>query len=119
MTIQQRLVDDVAVIQIGGRVTLTDGTAAFDNTLRRLIDEGHVKMILDFRDVSYIDSTALGMVLRAHASVTRRGGALRLLHVGDNVRHILEVTRLVVVLDVFDSEAQALASLAAIRPPSV
>ena len=50
MTIHDRLVSDIAVISISGRVTLTDGTAAFDETVQRLIQQGHVKMILDFAE---------------------------------------------------------------------
>jgi len=76
MTIHERIVSDVALLQISGRVTLTEGTAVFDDALRRLVDEGRVKLVLDLGGVPYIDSTALGIILRAHATVTRRGGAL-------------------------------------------
>jgi anti-sigma B factor antagonist len=118
MTIQERIVSDVAMLQISGRVTVTDGTAIFDDALRRLVDGGRVKLILDLGGVPYIDSTALGIILRAHATVTRRGGALRLLHVGASVRHILELTRLSTVIDAFDSELEAIASLA-VPPPEI
>jgi anti-sigma B factor antagonist len=76
MTIQEEIVSDVALVRISGRVTLTDGTTVFDNTLQRLIKDGRVKLIIDLGDVPYIDSTALGIILRAHATVTRRGGTL-------------------------------------------
>ena len=115
MTIQERLVSDIAVITLSGRVTLTDGTAAFDEAVQRLIQEGHLKMILDFSDVPYIDSTALGVMLRAHATLTRRGGGLKLLHVRGHVHELLDLTRLLTVFELFDSEATAVASLAAIR----
>jgi len=115
MTIQERLVSDIAVITLNGRVTLTDGTAAFDETVQRLIQQGHLKMILDFADVPYIDSTALGVMLRTHATLIRRGGGLKLLHVQGHVRELLELTRLLTVFEVFDSEAKAIASLASIR----
>jgi len=114
MTIQERLVSDIALIALSGRVTLTDGTAAFDEAVQRLIQEGRLKMILDFSDVPYIDSTALGVMLRAHATLIRRGGGLKLLHVQGHVRELLELTRLLTVFEVFDSEAKAVASLAAI-----
>jgi anti-sigma B factor antagonist len=114
MTIQERLVSDIALISVSGRVTLTDGTALFDETVQRLIQQGHLKMILDFADVPYIDSTALGVILRAHATVLRRGGALKLLHVQGHVRELLELTRLLTVFEVFDSDEKAFASLTSI-----
>lgn len=119
MTIQERLVADAAVVRIGGRVTLTDGTAVLDDTLQRLIQQGTIKLILDLEEVPYIDSTALGIILRAHATVTRRGGALRLLHVDGHVRELLELTRLLSVLGAFDSEADAIASVKSIPAPDV
>ncbi len=111
MTIQERLVSDVALIRISGRVTVTDGTTVFDDTIQRLIKDGRIKLIIDVADVPYIDSTALGVILRTHATVTRRGGALKLLHVRGHVRELLELTRLLTVFEAFDSEAQAIASL--------
>ena len=119
MTIQERIVADVAIVQLSGRVTLTDGTTQFDDTLQRLMQAGHVKVVLDFAEVPYIDSTALGTILRTHATVTRRGGALKLLHVKGHVRELLDLTRLLTVFEAFDTEADALASVSATRPRAV
>ena len=91
MTIQERIVSGVAIVSINGRVTLTDGTTEFDDTMQRLIQEGNVRVVLDFAQVPYIDSTALGTILRTHATVTRRGGALKLLRVKGHVRELLEL----------------------------
>ena len=117
MNIEERHVADVALISISGRVTLTDGAAVFDETCQRLIQDGYLKLILNLKAVPYIDSTALGAILRAHATVTRRGGALKLLHVQGHVRELLELTRLLPVFEAFDSEAQAVASVASITSP--
>ena len=119
MTIQERIVSGVAIVSISGRVTLTDGTTVFDDTMQRLIQEGHVRVVLDFADVPYIDSTALGTILRTHATVTRRGGALKLLRVKGHVRELLELTRLLSVFEAFDSEADAIASVSATPPRAV
>jgi len=113
MTIQEQIVSDVALIRVSGRVTLTDGTAVFDDTLQRLIGQGYNKLIIDLADVPYIDSTALGMILRAHATVRRRGGALKLLHLHGHVRELFELTRLLTVIEAFEAEAEALASMEA------
>lgn len=119
MDIQEQLVSDVALIRVSGRVTLTDGTTVFDNALQRLIQEGHVKLIVDLGGVPYIDSTALGIILRAHATAARRGGVLKLLHVTGHVHELLELTKLLSVIETFESEADAIASVASISPPIV
>ena len=119
MTIHHRVVSDVAFVHVSGRVTLTDGTTVLDDTLRRLIQDNHVKIALDLAEVPYIDSTALGIILRTHATVIRRGGALRLLRIQQHVRELLDLTRLSSVIETYDSEADALASMTALRPPVV
>ena len=119
MTIQERIVSDVAVVRITGRVTLTEGTPEFDDVLQRLVQQGHVKLVLDLEEVPYIDSTALGSLLRTHATVSRRGGALKLLRVKGHVRELLELTRLLSVFEAFDSEAEAIASVTSAPPRAV
>jgi anti-sigma B factor antagonist len=119
MTIQERIVSDVAIVRITGRVTLTEGTPEFDDVLQRLVQEGHVRIVLDLGDVPYIDSTALGSLLRTHATVSRRGGAMKLLNVKGHVRELLELTRLLTVFEAFDSEAEAIASVTSTPPRPV
>jgi anti-sigma B factor antagonist len=119
MTIQERIVSDVAIVRITGRVTLTEGTPEFDDVLQRLVQQGHVRIVLDLADVPYIDSTALGSLLRTHATVSRRGGAMKLLNVKGHVRELLELTRLLTVFEAFDSEAEAIASVTSTPPRPV
>jgi anti-sigma B factor antagonist len=119
MTIQERIVSDVAIVRITGRVTLTEGTPEFDDVLQRLVQEGHVRIVLDLGDAPYIDSTALGSLLRTHATVSRRGGAMKLLNVKGHVRELLELTRLLTVFEAFDSEAEAIASVTSTPPRPV
>ena len=119
MTIQERIVSDVAIVRITGRVTLTEGTPEFDDVLQRLVQQGHVRIVLDLADVPYIDSTALGSLLRTHATVSRRGGAMKLLNVKGHVRELLELTRLLAVFEAFDSEADAIASVTSTPPRPV
>jgi len=119
MTIQERIVSDVAIVRITGRVTLTEGTPEFDDVLQRLVQQGHLRIVLDLADVPYIDSTALGSLLRTHATVSRRGGAMKLLNVKGHVRELLELTRLLTVFEAFDSEAEAIASVTSTPPRPV
>jgi anti-sigma B factor antagonist len=119
MTIQERIVSDVAIVRISGRVTLTEGTPEVDDVLQRLVQQGHLRIVLDLEEVPYIDSTALGSLLRTHATVSRRGGAMKLLKVKGHVRELLELTRLLTVFEAFDSEAEAIASATSTPPRPV
>ena len=110
MTIHERLILNVTVIQLVGRITLTDGTDLLRDTLQRLINERRTNLLLDFHEVPYIDSTAMAVVIRTLLTVRRQGGELKLLRVRGHVREVLTITQLSSVFEIFDSEAEGVAS---------
>jgi anti-sigma B factor antagonist len=110
MTINEQQIQDVTLIHLGGRVTLTDGADLLRDTLQRLIAHGRTKLVLDFRDVPYIDSQAMAVIIRTHSTLGRQGGGLKLLQVSGHVCELLTITGLSSVLEMFDTEADAVAS---------
>src|SRR5262245_49230202 len=81
MTLDERVIDDVTLVRIVGRVTVNEGAETLHGRLRQLVEAGRTKLVIDFGDVPYIDSTALSVLLRMRATVDCRGGALKLLRV--------------------------------------
>ena len=57
-----------------------------------------------------MDSMGLGELVQAYATVTRQGGALKLLNMTSRLRDLLVITKLATVFECHDSEAAALAS---------
>jgi len=102
--------EDVVVLQVGGK--LMGGTDAdiFQENLRLILDEGRRKILVDLGDVSWVNSTGLGILIAAHAQVERAGGELKLCQVSRRVESILMVTRLNMIFESYADEAQALAS---------
>ena len=117
MTLHERRIGDVTIIDIDGRITVQDGADIFRDGVRQLVRQGRVKLVLNFHDTSYIDSTALGEIIRAYTSVTRKGGTLKLLNVTARVHELLMITKLLSVFDLFDAEAEAVKSFGATRIP--
>ena len=115
MTLHERWIGDITIIDIDGRITVQDGADTFRDVVRQLVRQGRVKLVLNFHDAAYIDSTALGEIVRAYTSVTRQGGALKLLDVTARVHELLVITRLLSVFDLFDAEAEALKSFGVAR----
>ena len=110
MTIRERSVGDVTVIDIGGRITIQDGADMFRDAVQHLASQGRFKLVVNFQGVPYVDSTALGEIVRAYTTVRRQGGSLKLLHLTARVRELLAMTRLLAVFDSFDTEATAVES---------
>ena len=61
MTIQERLIGNVTLIHLGGRVARPDDANLLRDTLQRLIGQGRINLVLDFQEVPYIDSEALAV----------------------------------------------------------
>jgi len=105
-----RQVGDVAVVDLGGRITLGNESAILRNTIRDLVDRGHRKILLNLADVDYIDSAGIGELISAKATVSRLSGELKLLQLTKRVHDILQITRLFTVFDVQSDEVVAVRS---------
>jgi anti-sigma B factor antagonist len=113
--ISDRAIGDITVIDVTGRITIDDGADPFRDLVRGLLRDGRVKLIINFHHATYIDSTALGEIVRSYTSATRKGGTLKLLSVSPRIHELLVVTKLLTVFDLFDDEAEAIRSFGVAR----
>jgi anti-sigma B factor antagonist len=104
---------NVAIVDLGGRITLGEGAGLLRGTIKDLVAAGHNKIILNLKDVSYIDSAGLGEMVGSYASVTHQGGDIKLLNVQSKVTDLLQITKLFTVFATYTDESEAVASFAA------
>jgi len=114
MRIQQRLVGNVAIIDLTGRLMLREGDELLRDKVKSLIQQGQKRFVLNLADVPYMDSAGLGEVVCTYTTALKQGGDLKLLRPTKHVRDLLTITRLSTILGVFESEEDALRSF----PPS-
>jgi len=100
----------VTVVELGGRITLGDGSALLRKTIRGLLDDKRTKILLNLADVDYIDSSGIGELVSGFTAVKNQGGDLKLLHLTKKVRDLLQITKLYTVFDVYTDESAALGS---------
>ena len=117
ITLHERWIDDVTIIDLDGRMSVEDGADQFREAIRQLVRQGRAKLVINFQACPYIDSTALGETVRAYTSATRQGGTLKLLNVTPRVHELLMITKLLSVFDLFDAEAEAVKSFGVARHP--
>jgi anti-sigma B factor antagonist len=111
MQISERMVGDVVIVDVSGKITLGDGgDAILKDKMRSLIQQSQTKVLLNLGEVSYVDSAGLGEIVQAYATVTKAGGALKLLNTTKRIKDLLSITKLLTVFDCYDSEAEAVAS---------
>ena len=105
-----REVDGVTVVDISGKITLGEGSSALRELLRGLVAKGQKKILLNLKDVSYIDSAGIGELVSGFTTLTNAGGTLKLLGLTNRIKDLLQITKLYTVFDVHDDEAHAVRS---------
>lgn len=80
--------------------------------LQRLLDDGCRHVILNLRQAAYLDSSALGALLGAQRRARECGGGVALVAPARPVHRLLEITRLHLAFTIFDTEREALATVA-------
>jgi len=105
-----REVDGVSVLELDGRIVLGEESNALREKVKGMLAAGQKKIVLDMQQVTYIDSAGLGALVAAHHSARTQGASLKLAHLGSKFKEILQVTKLLTVFDVYDTEAAAIAS---------
>ena len=108
--IAEERIGNVTILRMSGRFELDDGDVAFRNYIDRLVAEGHVWIVLDLERVVRIDSAGIGMMVAKFLSARKRGGTMKLLHVTAHSGHLLQITRLNTVFEIFEHEAEVLRS---------
>jgi anti-sigma B factor antagonist len=106
-----RDLDDVRIIELSGKITIGSGDVKLRELIQQALDTGHSKIVLDLAGVTAIDSSGIGEMVACYTTVTKRDGELKLLRLSPKINDILQVTQLITVFDVFDTEAEALAVL--------
>ncbi len=109
MKLSTRTVDGILVVDCTGRIIFGEESASLRDTLRDLIPQNK-KIILNLSGVNYIDSGGLGTLVALYTSARSSGGSIKLANLTQRVGDLLQVTKLLTVFDVYDSEERALES---------
>src|SRR3954452_1618343 len=112
LSINIRQVDGVSIVDVAGRITLGESASALRETLRTLSTNDNKKVLLNLGGATYIDSSGLGVLVFGFATITSRGGELKLLNLAVKIRDLLLITKLFSVFEVFEDEAVAVRSFA-------
>ena len=110
MKIAKRKKDDVLILDLQGKILIGEGIDELRKAINDAVKEKEAKLLLNFKDVPYLDSTGLGEVVRSYTSVKKENGVVKIVNLTNKVRDLLSVTKLITVFDCFESEDEAIAS---------
>jgi len=105
-----REIGAVTIVDLSGSLILGETTALLRATIQELLNKRRIRIILNFSDVSAIDSAGIGELVGAYAPVKTRGGEMKILNPRERVYDVLKLTQLSKVFEVYTDEALALRS---------
>jgi anti-sigma B factor antagonist len=101
--------DGVLVVDCIGRIVFGDESSLIRETIKKAISENS-RIVLNLGEISYIDSGGLGTLVGLRTSAQNAGGTIKLTNLTKRVGDLLQVTKLLTVFDVYNSEAEAVES---------
>jgi anti-sigma B factor antagonist len=110
LKLAKRTVDGILVITSSGRIVFGDESSLLREEVRNAIQDGAKRIVLNLGDVNYIDSGGLGTLVALHTTAHNAGATIKLANLTKRVGDLLQVTKLLTVFDVRDSEHDALES---------
>jgi anti-sigma B factor antagonist len=101
--------DDIVVVDCAGRIVFGEESADLRDTVKMVITQSK-RIVLNLSGVSYIDSGGLGTLVALYTTARNSGGSIKLANLTPRVGDLLQVTKLVTIFDVYDSEEKAIES---------
>ncbi len=111
MRLELKFSDDVAIVRLSGKFLAGSDGPFLRQKVQDLIDAGSKKLVLDFADVPYIDSTGLGFLAGSHKAAQSAGINVVLASLNPHVRKVLDSVQLSQFFVIADTEAAAVAKL--------
>jgi anti-sigma B factor antagonist len=108
LNMKERQAGDVTILDMDGKITIGEGSVALRSAIRRLLEEGKKKVLLNLAGVGYIDSSGIGELVSSYTAINKEGGQLKLLNLTQKLQDLLTITKLLTVFDVYESESDAL-----------
>ncbi|MEM6453800.1 MAG: STAS domain-containing protein [Acidobacteriota bacterium] len=112
MKVDVRHSGDVIIVDLRGGLVAGVGDEMLREVMNALVAEGWKGILLNLSGVPRIDSAGIGELVASVRMANRLGSRTKLLHVIGRVRDVLELSQVLPLLDVHDSEQEALAAFA-------
>jgi len=110
LKLTKRTVDGILAFECNGRIVFGEESAMLRDEVKKAVADGVKRIVLNLREVNYIDSGGLGTLVALHTTAHNAGGAIKLANLTKRVGDLLQVTKLLTVFNVYDSEYDALES---------
>lgn len=110
MKIKELYHGNVVVLELHGNLMGGEETTMIHDKLKAIVQEGFKQFVIDLKDVKWMNSSGLGMLMSCLTTVKNADGALKIANVTEKVESLLMITQLTKVFHNYDSIEKAVAS---------
>lgn len=109
LKVAKKTVDGILVVGCSGRIVFGEESSLLREEVKKALQDSK-RIVLNLGEISYIDSGGLGTLVALHTTALSAGATIKLANLTRRVGDLLQVTKLLTVFDVHDSEYKALES---------
>jgi anti-sigma B factor antagonist len=110
MRLKTKELNDVVVIEVKGNMMGGPDSQKFRDLLHKLVDEGKNKVVVDLKNVKFINSAGLGTLISGLTIMRNAGGDLKIANPTEKIESLLMITRLIKVFESYSSVDEAVES---------
>lgn len=103
--------DGVGIVTLNKKMMGVPETDYLYTEVSSLLEKSIKKIVLDLKDVAWMNSMGIGSVIRCYTSVVNSGGSMYLARLTDKTGHIFMITKLITIFKIFDSVDEAISEL--------
>lgn len=111
LTTNNRMLDGIVIMDCHGRIVFGEESAYLRDIVKKQLAE-HKRLVLNLAGVNYIDSGGLGTLVALYTTAHNSGGTVKLARLTQRIGDLLQVTKLLTIFDVYETEEQAVSSFA-------
>jgi anti-anti-sigma factor len=118
-SIEERAAGDLVILDVRGSVAMCESPGRLFHRVLQLVEQERSRILINMTEVPFIDSQGLGDIVQGFKIASANGGSLKLYGACDRIREVLNLTRLVAVIETLDSERQGVDAFhaSAANPP--
>jgi anti-sigma B factor antagonist len=101
----------IGLLEVRGSLVGGEETDELRSAVADFIEQGNKKLVIDLSKVTYLNSTAIGILVSAHTTYSRNKGQVKLCGINKNINNIFVITKLTLVFEVCETRDEAVESL--------
>lgn len=110
MTLKEKEVNGVVVLEMAGKVMGGPDANLLNEKLHHLVDKGKTKVVADLANVSWMNSSGLGILIGGLTTMRNNKGDLKLANVTERIQSLLIITKLITIFETFEKLDDAINS---------